>query len=428
MRDEVNRFIRRHHLLPERAHVLVAVSGGMDSIVLLDVLRHLGHRCQVLHVDHGLRGTESEADRAFVEAHCEALGVPCHTRKVAVKDLSVTAGTSVQMAARELRYAAARSVAAELGLGHIALAHHRDDAIETYLMELMRGGLSTIPLRSGPFVRPLLCVGRSDLAEHAERHGLMWREDASNEDPKYLRNRVRHEVLPLLEALSPSLRRVLGRSLDRLRAQGLVADAVLDELLANVGDALPLELLEHTGRGGLLLHHWLRPLGFHPDVIERVLDAVEAGHVGATFTSGVHRLTVDREALLLSGAAEPLPSISFGIDLALPAAAPFTVQRCSPATVDLGLGPSVAWLDEHALDFPLLFRPWRHGDRIRPIGLGGSKLVSDILIDAKVPAPEKERTAVLVSGDRIVWLAGHRVAEGAQARAQSHSVLRVSLK
>jgi len=426
MRDEVARSIRRHHLLKPGSPVLVAVSGGIDSIVLLDVLRHLGHRCQVVHVDHGLRGAASDADRAFVEEQCAVLGVPCHVRRVDVKGLSGTTGVSVQMAARELRYAAMQEVAADLGLSTIALAHHRDDAIETFLMELMRGGLSTIPLRSGPFVRPLLGVGREAIEAHAREHGLLWREDASNTDPKYLRNRVRHEVLPLLETLSPAFRRVLGRSLDRLRAQEALADRAIQGALADVTDALHLDRAKDPTVGGLLLHQWLRPLGFHPDQLERLRDAVEEERVGATFQAGAHRVTVDRGALLL-GSSEPPPMAVFemGEDLALPPDAPFRVDRCTAALVDLEQGSGVAWLDEDRLQFPLLFRPWQVGDRMRPVGLGGSKLVSDILTEARVPLPLKERTWVLCAGGEVVWLVGHRFAEGCSASTTSRSVLRI---
>ncbi len=412
MKAEVRRFIRRHGLLPEQAPVLVAVSGGVDSIVLLDVLRTLGHRCTVVHVDHGLRGAASEADRAFVEEHCAALGVACAVRRVSV---NAGKGTSVQMAARALRLEALRSVALELDIAQVALAHHQDDALETFLIELMRGGLTTIPARSGPFIRPLLGVGRSAIEAHARAHGLLWREDASNTDPKYLRNRVRHELLPLIEALSPGARRVMGRALDRLRAQQRLAHGLVDRTILDSGDAMPLEALRDPAFATMLMQRWLRPLGFHPDQLDQLRDAVDDGHIGATFQAGGHRVTVDREALLhtrITDAAEP---VHVAEDLRVPAGVPFHFERCTAAEVDLAQGPLVAWLDASKLRFPLELRPWRPGDRMRPIGLGGSKLVSDILTDAHVPRPVKERAWVLLSGGEVVWLAGHRIAEGAGA-------------
>ena len=428
MLDEVRRTIWRYHLFPKNAPVLAAVSGGVDSIVLLHALRKLGHPCEVVHVDHGLRAAESDADRRFVEEHCLQGGIPCHVRTVDVRTLASKQGMSVQMAARELRYEALKEVALARGIEHIALAHHRDDAIETFFLELMRGGTGILPPRSGPFVRPLIGVGRAAIAAYAEAHGLTWREDASNAEPKYLRNRVRHELLPLLENMSPGTRRVVGRSLDRSRALQAVATEAIDAKLVGHPDALPLELIREPD-GALLLHRWLRPMGFHPDQLDKLLQAVEDVRTGACFTAGPHRVTVDRDALLLSVIGPDIPlEYWVEVDLHVPAVAPFSCDRCGSDGVDLREGPATAWLDEASLVFPFVVRHWQQGDRMRPIGLGGSKLISDMLIDAKVPGPQKERTLVLVSGDRIVWLAGHRVAEGAQARPDSTSVLQVVLR
>jgi tRNA(Ile)-lysidine synthase len=335
-------------------------------------------------------------------------------------------GRSMQMAARELRYEALRTIAVELGIAHIALAHHQDDAQETFLIELMRGGLSTIPVRSGPFVRPLLGVARAAIEDHARAYGLTWREDASNADAKYLRNRVRHELRPLLATLAPGTERVLARTLERLRAQNAYVEQGMTQLLADLGDAVPLALVRDPVNGPLVLHHWLRPLGFHPDQLERLREAVEAGHVGATFKAEEARVTVDREALLLDRAPlPPLVPFEVGEDLAVPEGAPFTLVRCGPEAVDLDAGPLVAWFDAAQLCFPLRFGPWSVGDRMRPAGLGGSKLVSDMLIDAQVPRPRKERTWVMRSGDAIAWLVGHRLAEGTVAA--NGSILRVEL-
>ncbi len=428
MLDDVRLTVRRHRLLPENAAVLVAVSGGLDSMVLLHALRKLWYRCEVVHIDHGLRGAESDADRRFVEEHCREQDILCHVRAVDVRALASRQGVSVQMAARELRYEALKEVASATGIEHIALAHHQDDAIETFFLELMRGGTGTIPARSGPFVRPLIGVERAAIEAYAMEQGLAWREDASNADPKYLRNRVRNELLPLLEDLAPGVRKVLGRSIDRSRALQVVAMEMIDAKLSGHREALPLEMIRQQD-GPLLLHRWLRPMGFHPEQLDKLLQAIDDERTGAVFTAGLYRATVDREAVLLSAMLfDALPEYMIDIDLAVPSDAPFSCERCDPASVDLNEGPSTAWLDEASLIFPLVFRPWRQGDRMRPIGLGGSKLISDILIDAKVPRPEKERTLVLVSGDRIVWLAGHRVAEGAQAKPKSTSVLRVALR
>ncbi|MBK6777710.1 MAG: tRNA lysidine(34) synthetase TilS [Flavobacteriales bacterium] len=220
MLAEVQRFVARESLLAPSEPVLVGVSGGVDSMVLLHVLRALEHTCTVVHVDHGLRGAESDADSAFVEAHCRERGIECVIERVDVRG-KAGEGQSIQMAARELRYAVFERVLTGKSARKMALAHHADDSVETLLMNLMRGtgvaGWRGIPPIAGRFVRPLLSVGRAAILEYASKYKVPFREDSSNTDPHYLRNRVRNELLPLMEQLRPGARNVLARDADDLR-------------------------------------------------------------------------------------------------------------------------------------------------------------------------------------------------------------------
>ncbi len=220
MRDDVRRFIRREELLAPGEAAWVAVSGGSDSMVLLHVLRALGHPVHAAHVDHGLRGAESDADRALVERWCRELGVPCRTTRVDVHARAAEQGVSVQMAARALRIAWFESLSEE-GPRAVALAHHRDDAIETMWINLLRGsagaGRGGIAPRNGDRIRPFLCVDKAAILAYAQAHGVPFREDRSNRDPHYLRSRVRQELVPMLEALRPGSLRAMGRSQAWLR-------------------------------------------------------------------------------------------------------------------------------------------------------------------------------------------------------------------
>ncbi|MCB0795253.1 MAG: tRNA lysidine(34) synthetase TilS, partial [Flavobacteriales bacterium] len=220
LKHRVRRTLTEKALLKPGQAVLVAVSGGADSMVLLDVLHHLGYACTVANLDHGLRGAEGASEQRMVREHCASLGIPFVGHTLQPGALQQREG-SVQMAARQVRYAWLNQCAAELEIGRVAMAHHRDDALETLFMNLLRGaglaGWASIPYRSGSVVRPLLDATREDILSHAKDFQVPFCEDPSNADPKYRRNRVRSELFPLLSKLAPGWERAAGRSLDLLR-------------------------------------------------------------------------------------------------------------------------------------------------------------------------------------------------------------------
>lgn len=413
MLAEIRRYIRKCTLLADRQEVIVAVSGGADSMVLMHVLQRLGYRCHVAHVEHGLRGEASLQDMRFVMDAAAALGLPCHVHHAPVRELAQRKGISVQMAARELRHAWLRKLADEKHVEAIAMAHHRDDALETLLLNMLRGtgamGWRGIPRRSGPVVRPLLEVGRQEIRRWARDEGIPWREDPSNQAPGYLRNRVRHELIPLLEDLRPGATHAMARSMHILDALTEAAMAHVDATLHGDADRIALTALE-GGTGWLVLYRKLAGAGFHPDTLQDMLEAARTRNVGASFTSRNTRVTVDRAALLI----DPVPDEGGGMEWwiereqPLPAQAPVRVHW---ATAPVPVPPpsaNEAWLDPQALDFPLCLRNWRHGDRIVPHGMDGTRLVSDILVDAKVPLTDKGKVMVLCDAFAPLWVVGHR--------------------
>lgn len=436
MLAEVRRFMRREAMLSSNVPTWVAVSGGVDSMVLLHVLREFGHDCIVAHVDHGLRGAASDGDRQFVEEQATRLGLPFRSVRVDVK--AAADGISVQMAARELRYDWFSELLFE-GPARLAMGHHRDDATETLLLNLLRGtgtngwaGIQPVAsIPGGLIYRPLLCVGREEIMAYARANDILFREDASNADPKYLRNRVRNELLPFLEELRPGSRTALARATDRLREMTIAAGRWTEQATARlVPDEegvlrIPIELLRTSATPHLLLHRLLRDQGPHPDMIEQLIDAVHNGSTGAIFHMGNCRITVDRDHVVVDHATDGFPSFTINLADENGAAGPFRWEKCDGSALPKAFDPHTAWLDLAKLKEPLVLRPWEEGDRMRPHGLGGSKLVSDLLIDAKVPRNEKAGTYVLESDATIVWLVGHRIAEGVSAKGTSTSVLRV---
>ncbi|HRH36895.1 MAG TPA: tRNA lysidine(34) synthetase TilS [Flavobacteriales bacterium] len=421
-------------MLPEYAPVHVAVSGGVDSMVLLHVLRRLGHDPHVLHVDHGLRGAESDGDNEFVQAYCAKNRIPFMSTRVDVRGHTEGKGISTQMAARELRYAWFGEQWGQRAMP-IALGHHADDAVETLFIHLLRGtgaqGWSSIAPVSGIFIRPLLCVHREEIMDYAREHGIAFREDSSNAELKYQRNRIRHEVLPLLESIRPGASRTMARSIDLLReleeaGQQVSFRDLADLRLASDGSLhIPFARITGSATPKLVLHRMLRHLDFHPDTIERIHDSIIDRATGSTFDVGSWQVLVDRDELIVH--QRPSAKESYIIDMEAPGAAgPFNWSTADMRTLPKYDGMNEVFLDAARLTQPLEMRLWKDGDRMRPIGLGGSKLVSDILIDAKVPLHEKERTYVFTSAGTVVWLVGHRLAEGFQALPTSARVLRLS--
>lgn len=424
MRDRVQRTIRSHGLMVPAAPVWVAASGGVDSMVLLHVLRSLGHSVKAVHIDHGLRGAESDADAALVRSYCAVKNVPLVVERVDVKAHAVATGTSTQMAARALRYEVFKRCTEE-GPAVLAMAHHADDAVETFLIQALQGmgarGRAGIPIRSGPFIRPLLEVDRAAIMLYAQQRGVPFREDASNRDPVYLRSRVRHELLPLLEDMRAGSRAVMQRDMVLAREMDVAVQRQLTTVIGPlVPDAfgavhVPRSTILGSGMSHLVLHHVLHGLGLHPDRLDDMLQALEEGHVGARFPAGAKEVFVDRVGLVVAPAGQELPHWTIRSWNELPEHVPLRVLKAiDPAVGEAGRG-EVVYLDHGSVEFPLELRPWRVGDRMRPAGLGGSKLISDILVDAKVPLYRKRNAYVLLSGGRIIWACGLRVAEGVVA-------------
>lgn len=435
MLEQVHALLQRGGMLAAKEALWVAVSGGLDSMVLLHVLHTMEHPCHVLHIDHGLRGSESAGDAVFVQHWCADHDVPCRVVVVDVKAYKAAHGGSTQMAARALRYAAFREAVLQ-GPHTLALAHHADDAVETFFTHLMRGmgakGWKAIPTRSGSIIRPLLNLRRADLEAYAKEHDVQHREDASNTELRYMRNRIRHVLMPLLETMRPGTGQVMVRNVQLLREMDAVVQAQLDlHLKGSTPDAdgtlrVPIKNILSSSMPRLMLMRLLRQAGMHPERVEDILLAMEQGRVGVRFPTGESTVFVDRTDLVIAPKPGEQQEWMIARADAVPNAAPLRIVSCAPKDIDLEMGPSVAWLDADALRFPLLLRPWRPGDRMRPIGMQGSKLISDMLIDAKVPRDRKGGFHVLLSGDRIVWACGLRIAEGVQATPRTRQVLRLS--
>lgn len=418
-------FINENRLFGPSDRVLLAVSGGLDSVAMVDLFRQAGQPFAVAHVNFGLRGDESAADAAFVENMARQAGVPFHSTHFDTVAVAARRGCSIQMAARDLRYNWFSQLLADHNYACVATAHHQNDVLETLLLNLTRGtglaGLHGIAPRQGEVVRPLLFASRDELAAFVDERGLLYREDSSNADDKYARNRIRHYVVPVLTALNPNLiRETLPRTVERLRA----AEALMDEELQRSWQAvavpdgdriwLPAPALLALSELPFRLAAWLKPYGFSVEQTAAMASALSRA-TGQVFRSATHCITHERDGLLLEALTVrpvyncvltdwPTDSVDvngqFLLDLA---------RFEKPADFRPSPSPLVACLDADRLVFPLIIRPWQLGDRFRPLGMTGSRLVSDLLNDLKLTRPERGQTAVLVSGGQIAWVIGRRI-------------------
>lgn len=329
------------------------------------------------------------------------------------------------MAARALRYEWLEEVRQKEGFDLVATAHHLDDAIETLLINLARGtgigGLAGIPVKNGHVVRPMLFATRDEIQAYARENGIGYREDASNTEEVYLRNRIRHRIIPVLKESNPSLAATMQEFFLRMESAGTIyREAVaraksdcMDEKAGEIRIRIPKLLA--LGHPSAYLFEWLREFGFTPGMCREVVDGL-SGQPGGKFSSGTHLLVRDRDQLIISLATNltdkaTLRPVKINPETKEVAIGQTTI-RFSSGNYKKGAGitkdPRTLTADLQKLTFPLEVRPWRKGDRFVPFGMEGNKKVSDLLIDRKVPVHEKDRVLVLTSGGKIVWVAGLR--------------------
>jgi tRNA(Ile)-lysidine synthase len=465
----VLRTIRRHALVAPDGRVLVALSGGPDSVALVHLLQELerlGHLtiAGLAHFNHQLRGTESDADEAFCRALAVERGLPFECGCGNVRAAAREQGRSVEDAARLLRYAFLEGAADLLRADRIAVGHSRDDQAETFLLRLIRGsgpqGLAGILPRAGRVIRPLLDIARSDLRAYAAEHGLAYREDASNDDRAIPRNRVRHELLPYLEReFSPGIVAVLAREASIARDDD-------DHLRREAIDLAGTIVLRREGGSGLVeidagaltsLHQALAArvvrialqaqapdafIGF--DHIERFLEFARVGRAGGALSlPGQQAIHTGTRIVLGPEPARPARgesrakygiANSFSFPLSIPGEVrldkqgwAISAERVEPARAEaldsFGRGPSVEVAAE-PLRLPLVIRSRRDGDRFRPPGLGHRKKLQDFLTDRKIPRELRDSLPLVVDGDdRIVWVVGQSVAADFRVTSGSRGVI-----
>ena len=409
--------IQRHNLLPQPSGaeaVLVALSGGADSVALLRALLELGYRCEAVHCNFHLRDKESDRDELFVTDLCQALGVTLHKTDFQTADYAREQGISIEMAAREQRYAFFRQLMETGHYAAVAVAHHRDDNAETILLNLIRGtglqGLTGMPYSNDGTVRPLLDVSRGDILDYLHHLGQDYVTDSTNLTPDVKRNAVRLRLMPLLRELNPAITDTLLNNAANARD----AISYIRQQAYNINkvaqDDGSVAIDKRDIGSQALLFELLHPLGFTPAQIANVWQGLD-DQPGAVFRSATHELLRDRERIIVR---ELSVSVSMSVSFSSGESATLMGQTVSTRIVaasevdEISRDPRVACLDAYKVGSSLTLRQTQQGDRFVPFGAKGSKLVSRYMIDHKFSAFQKERQLVLTNGADIVWLVGQR--------------------
>lgn len=431
MVKEFNDYIAKEGLFSVRDRLLVAVSGGLDSVVLCELLHRSGFAFTLAHCNFQLRGPESERDEAFVRNLAVKYG-----REVLVRRFDV-GNVSIQASARQLRYEWFQTIVGEWGGGFILTAHHLDDSIETLLMNFFKGtgiaGLHGILPRQGRIVRPLLFAGKTALQQFALEAGLKWVEDSSNQSDKYTRNYFRHRVIPMVEEVFPGASENLAENIGRFREIEMVyreaMDRELKKLLEYRGSEVfvPVLKLRQSKYLSTLVFEWIREYGFSAQQTGAVIGLLDSGS-GKYVCSATHRILRNRNWLILSplqaGAAMNV-LIEEGEEAVVFERGELRLQVLSRPGGEIPGGSRVAWLDAAAIQYPLLLRKWRTGDYFYPLGMRKKKKLSRFFIDNKLSLADKEKVWVLEMNKKIVWVVGMRIDDRFRVEAGTKKVLAI---
>ena len=429
-------FIRIQKLLQPEERVLVAVSGGADSVVLAQLFRRREQPFGIAHCNFCLRGAESDGDESFVRALAAKWGVPVFVQHFDTKKYAAENGLSTQMAARELRYQWFDVIRESEEFARIATGHHLNDSVETALLHFIRGtglsGLGGIPMQNGPLVRPLLFATRDEIEDYAREQALSWREDSTNALDDYSRNAIRHHILPNMQKLNASFFASAAETLLHLRA----ADENLQHLLGKIMGPPDAEGIYHLKKQSLellparsdALFDLLQPYGFTAEQVRQIIGCWDQTGTEWYTNSGC-RLVSNRDELLLTNKDLYTASVLVGADDLMVRASNGGRLVILPDPTDKTFpeGPNTIIVDAEKLRFPLHLRHWAPGDHFQPFGMDGqSQKLQDFFTNQKVSRLDKDRIWILENGDRtIIWVVGMRLDERYKVRSESKKLLKI---
>ena len=440
LQSAILQYVERYQLLNADSKVLVAVSGGIDSMVMLNLLYNADVKIVAAHCNFGLRDEEADFDETFVKTKTEKMGVKCFTKRFDTTHYASQNCISIQMAARELRYNWFHELADSEGLDAIAVAHNLDDSIETLFINLARGtginGLTGIKPKNGKIVRPLLFASRSDIETYAKTNDIDFREDSSNATDKYARNYIRNNIIPCMEQFFPAIKQSIKRSIEHFSAVELIYSEAIEryksQIISSVDDLFYIDLQElaKSPSSSTLLYEILKPFGFSGSTAESILEE-QAHPSGRQFFNEKYRIIHDRQTLIVQKRCKSSISVLYDIEEQTSKIDVPVRLKIDKFDKYFGFKPetdqNIACFDSDKLQFPLLLRNWHKGDKFRPLGMKNMKKLSDFFTDSKLSLIEKEKCLVLVSGEQIAWIVGYRIDDRFKITDKTKTVYRLHL-
>lgn len=421
MLQEFRKYIEENDLLTGKGKVLVAVSGGIDSMVMSHLFISAGIQSSIAHCNFQLRGKESEMDKTFVKKFAAENKITFHSVNFDTTGFASEKGISIQMAARELRYRWFEEIRSEHGYDSIAIAHNLNDNVETFLLNLTRGtgiaGLTGMRPRYNYLIRPLLFASRKAITEYSLQKRIKFREDRSNSDVKYTRNKIRHSILPIFREINPSFDITIVETAERI--------AEINEIVTSYIGGIRRDLsrynnhiltfnatdLKRVNPKRTVLFELFRPYGLAPAQIDELIKLIGSRSGHKLFTK-THCISKNRSEILVTLNNPSTEDNYRAEDISGLREIPGIVSAEIKATgkgFKIPVSPSIACLDAGKIEFPLAVRRWTHGDSFYPLGMRSRKKLSDYFIDKKYSVPEKERQLILESNGKIIWVIGERI-------------------
>ena len=440
MFEGFNSFLTKLDLCRPDHRILLAVSGGIDSVVMAHLFKEAGYHCTIAHCNFQLRGEDSDLDEALVRSLASSLEFPLVIKHFEVEAEMQERGISLQMAARDLRYAWFEELLAGHSLDRVATAHNKNDAVETFFLNLSRGsgikGLKGISPKRGKIIRPLLFASRPRIESYQQKHAIKFREDESNLETKYQRNKIRHDVLPVMEQVNPGFMEMMEANMERLSEVYEIYQQAIEqvrlELFKEVQGKITIETdkLRDLTPQGTWLYELFSPYGFTRSQCDGISKIMDSGP-GRQSISTSHKLYKDRNQMFLVPSQQESFERYYLDDPEKQSLLPFpmdmeVLDRSKLTTIPDD--PMIACLDLDKIQFPLTIRRWMFGDYFYPLGMDQIKKLSDFFVDTKVPVPLKERTWIMASGNKIVWILGHRIDNRFRITPSTSRVLRLSFQ
>lgn len=433
---QVQQYIIENQLLGEYSKVIVGVSGGADSVALLDILHALNYECVVAHCNFHLRGEESNRDAFFVEELCQRYNLKYERIDFDTEVYAEIHSISIEMAARDLRYNWFEQLRIIHMADRIAVAHHRDDSVETILLNLVRGtgirGLTGISPQNGYVVRPLLCMSREDILSYLKERRISHVEDSTNNEDLYTRNKIRLNIIPLLESINPSAKESIMRTAENLRQVETIYRYYIEQVKSDIlnEDCIDIQKLIRYIEPEAVLYEILSPYNFNPATVRQIFESL-ISQPGKIFYSDTHKLVRDRDSYIIKK-KENLTIDSYTVqenDSVITFPLQMNIQIIEPDDEFLiEKDKDILYLDKSKVSFPLTIRRWKQGDWFIPFGMKGKKKVSDYFSDNKFSIFDKEEAWLLCSiKDEILWIVGERTDDRFKIDEHTTEIIKIQL-